>query len=152
MDIFSREKRSSVMAQIRGRDTKPELQLRRALWADGFRYSLHRKGLPGRPDLVFPKWNALIFVHGCFWHAHEKCAGFRLPKSRAEFWREKLYGNRSRDERSASALVESGWSVAVVWECAIEADLETTAGILSKWLRASRRVDILEVRSAPSEN
>ncbi|WP_255556068.1 very short patch repair endonuclease [Lysobacter soyae] len=150
MDIFSREKRSHVMAQIRGRDTKPELLLRRSLWAIGFRYSLHRKGLPGRPDLVLTKWNAVIFVHGCFWHAHENCAGFRLPKSRVEFWQEKLDGNRTRDEQSALALVEGGWSVAVVWECAIEADVEKVSEILSKWLRATKRVNILEVRSSTS--
>ena len=151
MDIFSRQKRSSVMARIRGRDTKPELQLRRALWAEGFRYSLHRKELPGRPDLVFNKWDAVVFVHGCFWHAHENCAGFRMPKSRVEFWRGKLDGNRLRDQRNALGLVESGWSVAVVWECAIEANLECTTAILSKWLHASNRIDILDVRSTPRE-
>lgn len=147
MDILSRENRSSLMGRIRGKDTKPEQILRRALWSSGFRYSLHRKGLPGRPDLVFPKWNAVVFVHGCFWHAHEECADFRLPKSNVDFWREKLEANRARDERSSLMLFESGWAVAIVWECAVESDLIGTIDILSKWLRSDKRVDILEIRS-----
>lgn len=107
------------MARVRGRDTKPELKVRRALHAAGLRYRLHAKELPGRPDIVFRPCKLAIFVHGCFWHRHEdpRCKLARLPKSRRDFWEPKLRGNRERDLRNQAELRRTGWKVLVVWEC-----------------------------------
>jgi DNA mismatch endonuclease (patch repair protein) len=107
------------MAAIRGADTKPEMIIRRGLHARGFRFRLHDRKLPGRPDLVFPRFAAVVFVNGCFWHGHD-CALFKWPKTREEFWREKIEGNRRRDTRSAEMLLAAGWRVATVWECALK--------------------------------
>jgi DNA mismatch endonuclease, patch repair protein len=119
MDIVSPDKRSAMMAKIKGKDTTPEMIVRRGLHARGFRFRLHDRTLPGRPDLVFPKYKAVIFVHGCFWHGHEGCKDFRLPKTRTEFWREKIEGNRARDEAAINSLQTEGWRRGVVWECAL---------------------------------
>lgn len=105
------------MQAIRAKDTKPERIVRRGLHARGLRYRLHRKDLPGKPDLVFPGLRAVVFVNGCFWHAHEGCRFFSLPKTDREKWRKKLEGNRARDERDHAALRAAGWRVFVVWEC-----------------------------------
>jgi DNA mismatch endonuclease (patch repair protein) len=121
-DIVSQGKRSEMMSGIRATDTKPELLLRKALHANGFRYRLYDKRLAGKPDIVLPKYNAVIFVHGCFWHGHD-CHLFKMPKSRTEFWREKIEGNRGRDARNRKLLLDSGWRVAEVWECAIKGKL-----------------------------
>ncbi|WXU25556.1 very short patch repair endonuclease [Bradyrhizobium sp. A5] len=112
------------MARVRGRDTKPEMRVRRALHAAGLRYRLHAKGLPGRPDLIFPSRRAVVFVHGCFWHRHPDpdCKLARLPKSRLDFWLPKLEGNRARDERVKAELKRLGWKVFEVWECQIKDD------------------------------
>jgi DNA mismatch endonuclease (patch repair protein) len=116
--------RSAQMALIRARDTKPELKVRRAIHAAGLRYRLHAKDLPGRPDLVFRSRRIVIFVHGCFWHQHPdpSCKLARMPKSRLEFWRPKLEGNRQRDIRTRGELEARGWSVLEVWECQTSAD------------------------------
>ncbi len=105
------------MALVRGVDTKPELKVRKALHALGYRYRLHDKRLPGSPDLVFPGRRKVVFVHGCFWHRHEGCNLARLPKSRLDFWLPKLEGNRQRDVRKLEGLAELGWAATVVWEC-----------------------------------
>lgn len=105
------------MGRIRGKNTKPELLVRHALHRRGFRYRLHDRGLPGRPDLVLPKHRAAVFVHGCFWHGHD-CPLFRLPGTRREFWEVKIAGNRTRDALVQSQLGETGWRVLTVWECA----------------------------------
>lgn len=105
------------MALIRSKDTKPEMKVRRLVHGMGFRYRLHRKGLPGRPDLVFGPRRKVIFVHGCFWHRHPGCKNARLPKSRRDFWLPKLKKNRQRDLRDVRALKAAGWGVLVVWEC-----------------------------------
>jgi DNA mismatch endonuclease (patch repair protein) len=118
VDVLSAQQRSFNMSRIRGRDTKPELLLRRGLHARGFRFRLHRRDLPGRPDLVFPGRRAVIFVHGCFWHGHD-CPMCQLPATRADFWRKKIEGNRARDQAAASALAAAGWRVLIVWECAV---------------------------------
>lgn len=112
------------MALIRARDTKPELKVRRAIYAAGLRYRLHAKDLPGRPDLVLRSRRIVIFVHGCFWHQHpdHSCKLARMPKSRLEFWRPKLEGNRQRDIRTRGELEARGWSVFEVWECQTSAD------------------------------
>lgn len=106
------------MSAIRGKNTKPELVVRKLLHGCGFRFRLHRKDLPGKPDLVLPKYRKAVFVNGCYWHGHEDCELFRLPKSRKEFWSKKITGNRLRDDRNRDALIEAGWKVVTVWECA----------------------------------
>jgi DNA mismatch endonuclease (patch repair protein) len=117
-DVLTTEQRRLNMSRIRGKDTKPELLVRRGLHALGFRFRLHRKDLSGRPDLVFPARRAVIFVHGCFWHGHA-CPMCKMPATRTEFWQAKIAGNRDRDERAVSALAVAGWRVLVVWECAL---------------------------------
>ena len=118
-DTVSPEVRSRMMAGIRGRDTKPELMLRKGLHAGGFRYRLHAKDLPGKPDMVFPRYRAVLFAHGCFWHGHD-CHLFRWPSSRQVWWREKITRNQAVDARSEAALAEAGWRLGVVWECALK--------------------------------
>jgi DNA mismatch endonuclease (patch repair protein) len=105
------------MARVRSRDTKPEMVVRRLVYAMGYRYRLHARDLPGRPDLVFRPLRKAIFVHGCFWHRHPNCALARLPKSRADFWLPKLEANRQRDFKNECALKDVGWKVLIVWEC-----------------------------------
>lgn len=111
--------RSAQMSLVRGMNTKPEVRVRRFLHAAGLRFRLHGKGLPGKPDIVFPSRRLVVFVHGCFWHRHSDpaCKLARLPKSRLEFWQPKLDGNRERDERNRESLAERGWQALVVWEC-----------------------------------
>lgn len=118
VDVLTPEQRRHNMSRIRGKDTKPELLLRRQLHAMGFRFRLHRKDLPGRPDLVFPGRRAVIFVHGCFWHGHG-CALSKMPATRPEFWRTKIDNNRKRDRRTIDMLMADGWRVLVVWECSL---------------------------------
>ena len=118
VDVLTPEQRRLNMSRIRGRNTKPELILRRGLHALGLRFRLHRKDLPGKPDLVFPRYSAVIQVHGCFWHGHN-CPMFKWPATRAEFWKDKITGNRQRDRTALGALHESGWRILVVWECAL---------------------------------
>ena len=118
VDVLTPKQRSLNMSRIRGKNTKPELTLRRGLHALGFRFRLHRKDLPGCPDLVFPGRRAAIFVHGCFWHGHA-CPMCKMPATRTEFWQVKISGNRDRDERAVSALGAADWRVMVVWECSL---------------------------------
>jgi DNA mismatch endonuclease (patch repair protein) len=122
-DVFTPEKRSEVMSRIRGRDTKPEIALRSMLHVLGYRFTVNgplNKSLPGRPDLVLPKYRTVIFVHGCFWHGHENCPHFRLPKSRIDFWKTKIEGNQARDLKNENALRQLGWHVVTIWECALK--------------------------------
>lgn len=121
IDIVDKLTRSKMMSGIRSKDTKPEMAVRGFLHRQGFRFRLHRKDLPGTPDLVLPKHRAVVFVHGCFWHGHN-CRYFRLPKTRTEFWSEKISGNRARDARNEEALRASGWKVIVIHECEIRDD------------------------------
>ena len=122
-DVHTREQRSRNMAAIRSANTKPEVRVRSALHALGFRFRLHRKDLPGRPDIVLPKFQTAIFVHGCFWHCHSCKYGSVVPATRAEFWAAKRGGNVARDRKNRAALRKLGWRVAVVWEC----DVRTAA-------------------------
>ena len=117
MDIVSKEKRSIMMSGIKGKDTHPEIAVRKFLHANGFRFRLHRKDLPGKPDIVLPKLNTIIFVNGCFWHRHSCKKGRHLPKSNAAFWKDKLEKNKIRDRKNAKALRDSGWQVLIIWEC-----------------------------------
>ena len=118
-DVVTTAKRSEMMAGIKGKDTKPEITIRKALHQMGFRYKLHDKTLPGKPDLVFPKYRAVIEVNGCFWHLHN-CHLFKWPGSRREFWEEKLTKNKERDQRNREELKAKGWRLLVVWECSIK--------------------------------
>ncbi len=118
-DIVDLATRSRMMAGIRAKNTRPEILIRRSLHSHGLRYKLHDKSLPGRPDLVFPKYRAVIFVHGCFWHGHD-CDRFRLPKTRVEFWGQKILKNRARDLAVKNALEHDGWRIAVIWECSLK--------------------------------
>lgn len=136
-DIFSPEKRSLVMRAVKSKDTKPELALRKALHARGFRYRLNARDLPGKPDLVFPKYRAIIFVHGCFWHGHDCARGRRQPKSNARYWRDKIAGNRKRDHDAIVALQRHGWSVKISWECDLKR-LPEEANKIAGWLNARK--------------
>jgi DNA mismatch endonuclease (patch repair protein) len=118
VDVLTLEQRRLNMSRIRGRDTKPELFVRRGLHARGLRFRLHRKDLPGCPDLVFPSLHAAIFVHGCFWHGHN-CSMFKWPGTRTDFWHKKIVGNTERDRSAQSALMQEKWRVLVIWECAL---------------------------------
>ncbi len=118
-DRFSSELRSAIMSRIRSNDTGPELSVRRFLHANGYRYRLHRKDLPGKPDIVFPSRRCALFVHGCFWHGHHCQQGVNQPKSRKEYWVPKISKNRLRDERAVEMLQDQGWRVLVLWECEI---------------------------------
>lgn len=119
-DIVDKATRSRMMSSIKGKDTKPELAIRRLLHAAGFRYRLHRRDLPGKPDLVLPKYNLVIFVHGCFWHQHQGCHYAYTPASNSDKWESKLEGNRQRDQRQQQQLIDMGWRVLVIWECGLK--------------------------------
>lgn len=118
MDIVDPATRSRMMSGIRGKDTKPELRVRSLLHRAGFRFRLHVQELPGKPDIVLPKFHAIVFIHGCFWHGHS-CPLFRLPSTRQEFWQSKIEKNRWNDQRAISDLASLGWRVAIIWECAL---------------------------------
>ena len=124
-DVFSAEKRSAVMRRVKGRNTTPELTVRKALTKVGARYRLHRKDLPGKPDIVLPGRKLALFVHGCFWHGHDCARGARVPKQNRDYWIEKIGRNRDRDEASREALTALGWRVETLWEC----DLKDAAAL-----------------------
>ncbi|ARN18442.1 very short patch repair endonuclease [Piscinibacter gummiphilus] len=121
-DTISRSARSELMGRVRQKDTKPEMVVRRILHSAGFRYVLHPGGLPGRPDIVFPRYGVVLFVHGCFWHGHD-CRAGRAPSSNSSYWSTKIAENRCRDERKSRELQSLGWRVAVIWECETKGSL-----------------------------
>ena len=133
-DVTPQQQRSLWMARIRGKDTGPELVVRRAAHRLGYRFRLHRKDLPGTPDLVFPGRRKAIFVHGCFWHAHEGCPAATLPKTRRDFWTAKFEANRERDARKEAALGDLGWDVLVLWQCEVK-DVARLDASLKAFLR-----------------
>lgn len=149
VDTVSAATRSRMMSGIRGKDTKPEMRVRTFLHRDGFRYVLHRKDLPGKPDLTLPKYRAVVFIHGCFWHAHTGCKYAAKPSTRPEFWAHKLGGNRARDARHILLLRQTGWRVAVVWECALRGSAETVLLGLSEFLRSDRSFVELSLTQGP---
>lgn len=121
-DVHEPEIRSYNMSQIRGKDTKPEMLVRKFLYANGFRYRLHVKSLPGKPDIVLKKYNTVIFVNGCFWHGHNDCKYFSVPKTRTKFWIEKINRNKENDRESVKKLKEDQWNVLTLWECELRKD------------------------------
>lgn len=132
MDKWDKEKRSEVMAKVRGKDSKPELYVRKFLFSNGFRYRKNVKELPGKPDIVLSKYNTIIFVHGCFWHGHD--ADGRIPLSNVEFWTDKIRKNKERDIKIKTLLEKSGWNVIIIWECELSTILkrENTLQLLIK--------------------
>lgn len=139
------------MAGIRAKNTKPEMVVRRGLHALGFRFRLHDRSLPGQPDLVLPRWRAIVLVHGCFWHGHA-CPLFRWPGSRQEFWRTKIGRNRERDREVDAALDQKGWRVLTIWECALKGPgrigADAVVSAAGTWLRSGERTG--EIRGAES--
>ncbi|MCV2872799.1 very short patch repair endonuclease [Defluviimonas sp. WL0050] len=135
-DIVDQQTRSRMMSGIRGKNTKPELALRRALHTRGFRFRLHSRKVHGRPDLVLPKYRAVVFVHGCFWHRHEGCRYATTPATRSEFWQAKFAANVARDSVVRGALLDQGWRVATIWECALRKAEQVSVATdrLSEWL------------------
>ena len=132
-DVFTPEQRARVMARVKGRNTRPEMRVRRLVHAMGHRYRLHRRDLPGSPDLVFPGRRKAIFVHGCFWHGHDCARGARKPKTNAAYWTAKIKRNTDRDARALEALHEAGWETLVLWECALK-DADALAARLQAFL------------------
>ena len=141
-DIVDSKRRSRIMSRIRGRDTTPELAVRRMAHRLGFRFRLHRKDLPGRPDIVFPQYRAAVFVHGCFWHRHNGCRYAYTPKSRVPFWTEKFKKNVAHDRRSEEALRNLGWRVLVIWECETQDEIALQSCLLKHMRDDGRSVPL----------
>jgi DNA mismatch endonuclease (patch repair protein) len=133
-DVHSKEIRSYNMSQIKGKNTKPEMLVRRFLHANGFRYRLHVKDLPGRPDIVLPRYKTLIFVHGCFWHGHEGCKYFVVPKTKTEWWLNKINGNIANNKKAVKELRISSWKIIILWECDLKPGkiLKTLPALIKK--------------------
>lgn len=143
-DVVDAATRSRMMAGIRGKNTMPEIAVRKALHHDGFRFRLHSSKLPGRPDIVLPRYHAAVFVNGCFWHGHVGCPYFKVPATRTEFWVEKIATNQNRDRSKREALDTTGWRTAVLWECAVRHCFEKALQQLEGWIRtpAVARLDL----------
>lgn len=137
VDSLTPKERSEVMARVRSKDSRPELAVRKIVFALGYRYRLHARALPGCPDLVFRPIRKVIFVHGCFWHRHSNCALARMPKSRIDFWTTKLEGNRNRDNRNKRSLAREGWKVLTIWECQLR-DASRVAKRIRRFLDEER--------------
>lgn len=139
MDIVDEATRSRMMAKVGARNTAPEVTLRRALHRRGFRFRLHVRNLLGRPDIVLPRWNVAIQVHGCFWHRHERCRFATMPATRRDFWQAKFAANTRRDELALTALRQAGWRTAVIWECGLRTGAnESLVNELEGWIRESQ--------------
>ena len=118
-DIYSKQKRSQIMSKISGKNTKPEIIIRKLIHSLGYRYRLHKKELPGKPDIVFPKYHKVIFVNGCFWHGHSKCSRSKLPTTNQNFWTNKITGNKKKDKSNYTRLKKLGWNYLIIWQCEI---------------------------------
>lgn len=140
-DIVDKQARSRMMAGIKSKDTKPELLVRHYLHRAGFRFRLHSKQLPGKPDIVLPKYRAAVFVHGCFWHSHQGCKYAYQPRTRTEFWEQKFHRNVERDQEVRRALLHDGWRVMIVWECGLRKNEIREKGLLSiaEWIESDSR-------------
>lgn len=141
-DIMTPEQRSRCMAAVKSNDTKPEMIVRRYLHGLGFRYGLHNKKLPGSPDIVLRRFKTVIFINGCFWHGHENCNNYRMPKSNVDFWQSKINRNRARDERNLNDLQKLGWRVIIIWECQLK----------TKELREQTFCEILNILKSTNSN
>ena len=146
-DVFSPEKRSEVMSKIRSKNTRPEERVRKWLFKKGFRYRKNVTALPGKPDVVLARYKAVVFVHGCFWHGHDGCKYYRVPKTRAEWWLAKINHNRKRDEEVQAILRACGWKVFVLWECELRraAEVDVRLEKLAMALRGQQKQDVLEL-------
>ncbi|MCZ6653884.1 MAG: very short patch repair endonuclease [Planctomycetota bacterium] len=140
-DVFDRETRSRVMARVRGEDTKPELLVRKWLYAKGYRYRVHRRDLPGKPDIVLSRLRTAVFVNGCFWHGHTRCSHSALPVTNQRYWRQKIERTVRRDRRNAQRLRHLGWHVVTVWECRIKEDSYLTKRLLAPLKRLENKVE-----------
>ena len=136
MDTITKERRSLNMSKIRSKDTLPELLIRKALWRMGYRYRLHYKELPGKPDIVIVKHRIVIFVHGCFWHRHKNCIEASRPKTNSEYWEAKINKNVERDKKHKTEIKKLGWTVIFIWECKIKHDIEKNMAMLRKLLKS----------------
>lgn len=137
-DRHTKEQRSFNMQQITGKDTKPEILLRKLLFKEGFRYRINVRKLPGKPDIVLKKYNTVVLVNGCFWHGHTDCKYFVIPKTRTEFWTEKISGNKERDLRNEGLLKSAGWNVITVWECELKKNsIEKTLKLLIQKIKGT---------------
>ena len=143
VDIVAPSVRSRMMSNIRSKNTRPEIDIRKGLHAAGLRYRLHRRDLPGTPDITLPRHRAVVFVHGCFWHGHD-CHLFKWPSSNSDRWKKKILGNQSRDESSVQRLLASGWRVCTIWECALRGrekhDRQAVIDIAATWIRGAERL------------
>ena len=138
MDVFTKVERSHLMSKIRGKDTKPELIVRKYLHSKGLRFRLHSSNLPGKPDIVLKKYNSVVFVNGCFWHGHSGCKYHKIPKTRSEYWKNKIDRNKGKDKLAIRSLVDSGWNVYVIWECKLKkGSVDSTLINLVKNIRSS---------------
>ena len=148
-DIVDAATRSRMMAGIKGKNTRPEMLVRRGLHALGFRFVLHDRRLPGKPDMVLPRWRSAIFVHGCFWHGHD-CPLFRWPSTRQEFWRQKIGRNQERDIEVEAELDRAGWRVLKIWECSLKGTgrigIDRVVPLAADWLRSDEQ--FMEIRGA----
>ncbi|WP_130911165.1 very short patch repair endonuclease [Pseudomonas sp. Sample_9] len=154
VDIVDAATRSRMMSGVRGKNTKPEISVRKALHARGFRYRIHVNNLPGKPDLVLPKYSAVVFVHGCFWHGHS-CPYFKIPQTRTDFWCEKIRRNRARDKVQESSLLAGGWRILVIWECAVRSMNKEKSHVLidqvAEWLiNGNEYLQIDETKCSPT--
>lgn len=130
-DVHDKKTRSYNMSRIRAKDTKPEMLVRRFLHGQGFRYKLHDKTLPGKPDLVLPKYRVVIFIHGCFWHGHDGCRYYVVPKTRTEWWLNKIMGNKANDTKAIASLKKDGWKSIILWECHLKDKKDSTLNKLN---------------------
>ena len=149
VDVVSPADRSRMMAGIKGKNSQPELLVRRMLFASGYRFRLHRRDMPGTPDIVMPRRKVAIFVHGCFWHHHQGCRYAKMPATRPDFWKAKLEANVERDRRAVDKLQALGWRVLCVWECSTR-DAEAAAGLqgaMNSWIESSERLGEIGVPS-----
>ncbi|WP_076371399.1 very short patch repair endonuclease [Mucilaginibacter lappiensis] len=140
-DVHSKQTRSYNMSRIRGKDTKPEMLVRKYLFSRGFRFRLHVKDLAGKPDIVLPKYKTVVFIHGCFWHGHEGCRYYTIPKTRTEWWLNKITGNTVNDNKAFATLTEKGWRIITVWECELKKQvIENTMTELEQLILNSHRL------------
>ena len=144
-DIFSSQKRSDIMSKISGKNTKPEILVRKFLFSKGFRYRINVKTLPGKPDIVLPKYKTVIFINGCFWHGHN-CKKGKLPSSNIDFWKEKISNNKSRDDKNSDLLVKLGWKVIIIWQCEIS-KIDNRIKILNKLLEDIKQQKSRDIKS-----